>query len=213
MPGDLQDRVRHETVMDVTVEQLARVYAQAYLGAADTSGQTDDLVEELEELVFDVLGAHPELERAFSSAFLSPDENEQMLGRVFQGRASSTLLNFLKVLCRHGRLDILRSVAREVHKLHGSQSGRSDVEVVVASELDEPLRAELTETLRKKLGTEPILDVRIDPTLLAGFVVRVGDTVYDSSVKTRLEKARLAIVGRAVERFETKPEAFFEGTA
>ena len=80
---------QHETVMDVTAEQIARVYAKAFLEVAAKSPKFDQLVEEVDSLVADVLDRTPRLEELLNSALVSGEEKEQMLGRVFGKRAST----------------------------------------------------------------------------------------------------------------------------
>lgn len=200
--------MKHETVMDVTEEQVARVYAQAFLGVISASPNAVSQVEELASVVHDVLDRFPKLEQALKSSLVAQDQKEQLLGRVFGGKASTEVLNFLKVLSRHGRLGIVRQASRLVTKLHATQRGMTDVEIRVASPLDDTLRGEIQAHLRKMLGTEPVLSVKIDPSLIAGIVVRVGDRVYDGSVHNQLERARAAMIDRATEQIETRPESF-----
>ncbi len=213
MPHDLKSAAQRETVMDVTAEQIARVYAQAYVGAAQSSGQPEELIEELESLVADVIVPHRSLEFALTSSLLSQDEKAQMLDRVFGGRASQLLLNFLKVLSRHGRLGLLRSIARSVRKIYATSHGRCDVEVTTASPLDDELTAALMARLQQKLGCQPVLSLSVDPSLLAGWIVKVGDTVYDSSVRTLLHRTHQAMIARTVETIDTEPEKFILDTA
>ena len=201
-----------ETVFDVTEEQIARVYAQAYFAVIAKAANTAELVAELDSLVVDLLDAIPDFERTLCSGLVSHEEKVGLLDRVLSRRASTSLLNFLKVLSQHGRLDLLRAVAQATHRIHGEHIGQREVEVRVASELDEPLREELAEKVRQQLGAEPVLNVVVDRTMLGGIVLRVGDTVYDGSVKTRFEIARKAMIARAVETIETKPETFLEDT-
>jgi F-type H+-transporting ATPase subunit delta len=201
-------KLKHETVMDVTEEQVARVYALAFLGAIGTSANATSQVEELDSFVGDVLDRFPKLEQALKSSLVADDEKEQMLGRIFGGKASKEVLNFLKVLSRHGRLGIVRLVSRIAKKLHATARGMTDVEIRVATPLDDALRGEIQMQLRKVLGTEPVLSVKVDPSLIAGMVVRVGDRVYDGSVHNQLERVRAAMIDRATEQIETRPESF-----
>src|SRR2546423_12711740 len=108
---------KHESVMDVTVEQLARVYAHAFMGVAAKSANSHDLVQELKSLVADVLNRFLQLEQTLNSSLVSHEQKEQLLDRIFGKSASSQVLNFLKVLARHGRLDLLRPIAKQVEKL------------------------------------------------------------------------------------------------
>lgn len=211
MPQSPDDTAHQETVMDVTVEQIARVYGQAILGAAEKAGDVAGLVDELDELVREVLDRFPKFEQTLGSALVTPEQKEQLLDRVLGGRASRLVLNFLKVLLAHGRIEILRSVVRQVQKLHNQQMGRVEVDLYVANPLDDDLTGEITTALKQSLRAEPELTIRVDPSLIAGFVVKVGDTVYDGSVKNRFAQARSAIIAHAVEIIETRPETFFNG--
>lgn len=207
----LEELARRHTVMDVTHEQIARVYAQAFLGAANNADNVAELVEELGSLVSDVLDRFPALEATLGSALLPHEQKVAILDRVFGGRASPVVLNFLKVLSAHGRLVIVRAVARQVEHLFNKQSGRIEVELRVANPLNEPLLSEVNSTLRTSLGAEPVVAIHVDPSLIAGFIVKVGDTVYDGSIRTRFERARKAMIERAIQQIESQPERFFNG--
>ena len=199
---------KHETVMDVTVEQLARIYARAFMDAAAKSTDADSWVEELESMVTDVLDHFPQLEQVLESALVSAEQKEVLLNRVFSKSASTGVLNFLKVLARHGRLELLRPIVREAKKLAAQRAGLADVEVRVVKELDDSLLKDLHYRLQKTLGKKPNLSIKIDPSLIAGIVVRVGDRVYDGSVHTQLERAREAMIARATDQIETQPDRF-----
>ena len=67
---------------------------------------------------------------------------------------------------------------------------------------------EIQNHLRKMFGKQPVLSVKIDPSLIAGIVVRVGDRVYDGSVQTQLEHTRLAMIHKASEQIDIRPERF-----
>jgi F-type H+-transporting ATPase subunit delta len=208
MPTE-REKPKHDTVMDVTAEQVARVYAQAFMGAAARSPDTADLVEQMAGLV-EVLDRSPRLAQVFLSALISQEEKESTIQRVFGNRVSPVVLNFLKVLGRHGRLELLRPISRLVVKLDRQRRGLTDVEVRVARELADDIRTEIHDRIRRALSTEPVLHVSVDPSLIAGIWVRVGDRVYDGSVRTQLEYARRAMVDRATEMIETQPERFMK---
>ncbi len=78
----------------------------------------------------------------------------------------------------------------------------------IAAPLDDALREEILSMARKALKTEPALHVSVDPSLIAGIVIRIGDRVFDGSVLNRMNQLRKTIVSRAVERIETRPEEF-----
>jgi len=184
------------------------VYVQAFLAVAANAGREAELVAEVESFVNDVLDRFPELEDALRSEFIDAEDKLAVLDRIFQGRASTPVLNFLKVLAIRGRLGIVRSIARVLHRLHAERSGRKDVEVRVPRELDAALQNEIRDQLRKLLAAEPVLNVVVDPSLLAGMKLRVGDQVYDASVATQFELARRAVIDRTTDLIETQPQRF-----
>jgi F-type H+-transporting ATPase subunit delta len=118
------------------------------------------------------------------------------------------VINFVKVLARHDRLVLLRPVSRILKKLDAERRGVTEVEVFVATPIDDGLQSEIRAALVKRIGGEPVLNVQTDPSLIAGVVIRVGDRVYDGSVKTQLETARRAMIQRITEQLETSPDKF-----
>jgi F-type H+-transporting ATPase subunit delta len=199
-----------ETVFDVDVEKLARVYAQAVLDAAGDAGAQTAVVEELESLVEEVLDKFPEFEQLFASELISQDEKQEMIDRVFGGKLSETALSFLKVMGDHSRLGLLRQVVRSAQTVWAERNSRRTVEVELAQEATPPLLQELVSALKESLGAEPVVHTTVNPDLIAGFVVRVGDKVYDASVRTSFERARTAMVARAVDAIQSRPSQFME---
>lgn len=208
METSTNGKSQHDTVMDVTEEQIARVYAQAFLGAIGTGSNADSLVEEIGSAANDVVAKFPKLQQTLRSSLVSEEQKEQLLERIFGGKASKQVLNFLKVLARHRRLGILQQVARLTGKLHAERSGRTDIEIRVATPLTDEARQEIVGLVRRALKTEPVLQVKVDPSLIAGIVIRVGDRVYDGSVKSQFERTRKKIINLATEQIETRPERF-----
>lgn len=205
-----REKPKHDTVMDVTEEQIARVYAVAFMEVAAKTPNATELIEEVDSLVTDVLDSVPALEQTFRSALVSEEQKEQLIDRAFGKRLSRPTVNFLKVLSVHGRLGLLRPIARIVKKLHAERSGFADVEVRVAAEMDDALRQEIQGRIQRALNKQPVLHITIDPSLIAGIWVRVGDRVFDGSIRTQLEHARRHMIDLATEKIETQPERFIK---
>lgn len=199
---------RRETVFDVDIEKLARIYAQAALDAAGDN--EDEVLADLQAIVVEVLDQHPDVEQVFGSALVSQDEKLGMLERVFGSRVSTVTLSFLKVLTKHDRLNVLRQVVQMAEQLWEQRSNRVPVQLELAHALDDALQGEVIASLRSSLGIEPIVKTSINPDLIAGFVVRVGDKVYDASTRSSLERTRQAMVASAVDAIQGHPEQFFE---
>jgi F-type H+-transporting ATPase subunit delta len=201
---------QQKQAFDVTVEQLARVYAKAALDAAEVKGTAEILVEELNELTTAVLDRFPQLETLLSTELISTDEKQQILNRTFSGRMTESSLGLLQVLAQHDRLVILREVIQSVQSLWEQRSGRVRVEVQFAVEPDPSLQQEVVTALKVLLQAEPILTTTLDPDLVAGFVVRVGDMVYDGSARTSLDRARQSMIARARESILQQPGQFVQ---
>jgi F-type H+-transporting ATPase subunit delta len=199
-----------ETVFDVSAERLGRVYAQAALDAAGNLDQQQEVVEELESVVNDVLSRDPRLNEIFSSELISEDEKLGMLDRIFAGRASKTTLHLLKVMARHDRLAIIRNVAKAARELWQTRANRIPVELETANPVEKSLQQEILKAFEHALGADPIVTDRVNPDLIAGFVIRVGDRVYDGSVRTRLEHMRQGMINRAVEAIQRGPTRFIQ---
>jgi len=197
-----------ETVFDVDVEQLARVYAQAALDAAGDHQAQSALMEELKSLVVEVLDKFPEFEQVLGSALVAEHEKLGMLDRVFGQRLSITALSFLKVMAEHHRLGLLRQVVRSATQLWEDRSNRLPVEIRLACETSPELIEEMTTSLKRAFDADPVVKTVIDSNLIAGFVVRVGDRVYDASARTGLERARTTMIAHAIEAIQSHPERF-----
>ncbi len=193
---------------DVGAEQVAAVYAEAFLGAATAAGKADALVAELDSLVTDVLDRFPGLEKTLASAIIAHEEKEKILDRVLAGQADPLVLSFLKVLSSRGRLDCLRAVRRQVHAAYERRQGQVRVRVTTAVPVDAALAQRIAEALRPILPGEPVLEQVVEPGLIGGIVVRVGDTVYDASIATQLENLRQEIVDRSAHEIQSRRDRF-----
>jgi F-type H+-transporting ATPase subunit delta len=194
--------------LEVGVEHIADVYGGALLGAADVAGQTSTVLEELDSLVADVLDAHPDLERILVSSVVSHEDRSGILDRVLGGRASPLVINFLKVVSRHGRMNCLRAIRAQAHAIYRQRLGQVAVEVTTAA----PLETEAGQRLREALGSvvdgQPVLHERVDPALIGGIVVRVGDTIYDASVARQLQNMRQEMIDRSAHEIQSRRDRF-----
>ena len=193
---------------DTGLEHVAGVYAEAFLGATRGADKTDELLAELDSLVTDVLDGYPKLEEILGSALISHDERIGIIERVFGTQASPLVLNFLRVLSSHGRLDCLRAVQRRAHQLLDEFQGRVRVRVSTAAPVDPELAGRIAQGLRGLLDGEPVLDQVVDPELIGGVVVQVGDTVYDGSIAWQLEKVRQQMIDRSAHEIQSRRDRF-----
>jgi len=193
---------------ELGAEHVASVYAEALLGAAEKAGPIAALLDEFDALVAEVLERFPKFEELLASGVISHEEKVGILDRVLAGRISALLLNFLKVLSRRGRLDCLRAIHRQVHELARKRAGQVSVYVTSAVPLDAGVAERLRTTLRPLVDGEPILHTAVDPNLLGGIVVRVGDRIYDASVARQLENLRQQMIHRSAHEIQSRRNRF-----
>lgn len=197
---------------DASRQHLGSVYAKALLGAAESVGQADQVVEEIEALVTDVLDKLPQLDAALKSPRLTHEERLPILDKAFGSQLSPTTLTFLKVVSKHGRLDCLRAIARAARKLLNTARGRVEVIVETAYPLSNPIRERIVGRLTQLLSREVMLTTAVNEDLLGGLVVRVGDTVYDASVAARLKRMEQVTLDHTKQKIRESLERFAVST-
>jgi len=201
------DLTSADHVLDVGQEQLARTYGKAFLSATESLDQAS-LVQELESLVSDVLNKFKDFDFHLTSDFLSHDERVDLIDKVLGTRASGPVVNLLKTLSQNHRNGATRAVIKMIRKLHGESKGRHEVRVYVPQPLSSELQNNLQQALQSKLGIESDFFFHTKPELIGGIVVQVGDTVFDGSVRTTLEKTRQQMVMKAIDAIESRPDKF-----
>jgi F-type H+-transporting ATPase subunit delta len=197
---------------DPQVQQISTVYARGFLQAANKElGQpsaVEPVVEELEAVAVAVFAAQPKLVELLSSNRMPLADKVNLLHRIFGSRVTSVVLRFLGVICQHGRFDLIRSIAERVRDLFNQAAGIVPVTIISAVELPAEVESRVTENLSRALGMKIELSKAVDPLLLGGLQVRVGDTVFDGSVQGRLERVRRTAFERAAERIRVEFDRF-----
>jgi F-type H+-transporting ATPase subunit delta len=187
-----------DSVLTTNVRQarIARVYVESLLPVAIREGQAEDLGDELDALIRDVLGQHPSVAAFLTSPALTRRARAPILAAALKESASPLLRKFIGVLNQNNRLELLPAISAAYREALDERAGRVRVWVRSAAPLDEAERNELGRTLAVTLGKEPILAVRVDPELLGGLMIQVGDRVYDSTVRSRLDALRTQLLAR-----------------
>ena len=202
------EQPRHETVLDDATRHVARVYAEALLNAAAKNGRDADVLQELEALAGEVFARDPDFEAFLASAAIDRNRKAAVLRGAFEGRADELFVNFLLVLNEHDRLGALRAVAAVYRELYDERSGRMKVSVASAVPLTDEQQERLRRQLREQFQREPVLHTRVDPDLLGGLVVQVGDWVWDASVRTRLDEIRDQVIERSTHAIQSGRNRF-----
>jgi F-type H+-transporting ATPase subunit delta len=182
---------RHSTVLDSDSQQVGELYGRAILAAA--GGDGEEIVAQLNGIVGECLEAFPNLESVLSSPRIGQVEKEAIIDRIFRGRVNDKLLNFLKVLCRRGRIGSLRAVQSRTSELFDEKSGRIRLLVTTPVPLDDQQRQQIADAVGATLGKSVKIDERVDPKLLGGLLLRIGDQVYDGSILGKINGLRTSV--------------------
>jgi F-type H+-transporting ATPase subunit delta len=207
MPEPLKTRVA-SVMEDPSAIQIAKVYAGAFLEAAKSTIGVEAGIEEGQSFVDDVLAKNADFEKLLVSQMVNKDDKLKLIDRVVAGRGTDFFTNFLRVLARHDRLDLLPGILQAARIQHERQSGRKRVSVKTAKPLSDESRQAIMDRLRTALAFEPILEAETDPSLIGGMVVRVDDTVYDSSLRTRLKQLRARLRERSLHEIQSGRNRF-----
>lgn len=168
---------------------VARKYAEALFEL----GLRDERVEEYGialGTVTNLLDSEPRFRLFLDTPRIDDAERKTLVREVFGAVLPKNVLHFVLVAIDKRRQRLLRSIADEYDLLVDEHLGREHVEVTVARALDEATSKMIADRLSKVLGKEAIPHIRVKPEILGGLVVRTGDTIYDGSVRRRLEGMR-----------------------
>jgi F-type H+-transporting ATPase subunit delta len=170
------------------MEEIAKVYARSLFEVARERGKLDQVREQLGQFV-DALNENRELAVFFFSPYFSIKEKQDALGRVLEG-ADEIFLNFLKLLIEKHRMPVIFRIRQAFEQLWEEENRTLPVEITSAIELDEGTTESLATQIAERAGRKVKLSTRVDPEILGGLVVRVGNSILDASIRNRLEQLR-----------------------
>ena len=170
------------------MEEIASVYARSLFEVAQEQGKLDDVREQLGEFA-DALDSNQEMQVFFFSPYFSTPEKEEGLDKVVTGE-DPILKNFLKLLIEKHRMPAIFRVRRELDRLWQRENKLLPVEVTSAIELDKSTVKQIGDRIGEQTGQKIELSSKVEPDILGGIVVRVGNSIIDASIRARLEQLR-----------------------
>jgi F-type H+-transporting ATPase subunit delta len=174
--------------LDIAAERIARVYAQAVIEAADKRGCRAAVVEEFQALAEEILPKVPQVLVMFASPRVPLEQKDAMIDRIAAGRMQPTTAHALHVLARHGRLGIVAEVAAALRRLADELEGRRQATVTTAVPVPESEQPQLVAEVEAATGEKLATTFIVNPDLIGGLIVTIGDTIYDQSIATGLSR-------------------------
>jgi ATP synthase F1 delta subunit len=170
------------------MEEIAQVYARSLFQVAQEHDKLDLVREQLGQFV-DAMEQTRELQTFFFSPYFSTEEKKDGLDRVVTD-ADESVRNFLALLLENHRMPVIFRVRRELDRLWAEAHRLLGVEITSAIELDSSIAERIGEEIGRQTGRKVQLKSTVDPDVLGGIVLRVGNSILDASVRTRLENLR-----------------------
>lgn len=173
------------------MEEIAQVYARSLFEVAKEQSKLDEVREQLGQLA-DALDETRELQLFFFSPYFSTEEKKQGLDRAIEG-AEPIVRNFLELLVEKHRMPALFRIRREYDRLWEREHELLPVTITSAVELDESTVRSIGDAIGRQTGQRVELTAKVDPDVLGGLVVRVGNSILDASIRNRLENLRRSV--------------------
>ncbi|WP_028062647.1 ATP synthase F1 subunit delta [Solirubrobacter soli] len=170
------------------MEEIAAVYARSLFEVAKEQNKLDSIREQLGEFA-DALDASRELQVFFFSPYFSTVEKQDGLDRAVSD-ADPILVNFLKLLIENHRMPVIFRVRRGFDELWLAENKRLPVQVTSAVALDATTVDQIGARIAEQTGQKIDITSTVEPDILGGLVIRVGNSILDASIRNRLEQLR-----------------------
>jgi F-type H+-transporting ATPase subunit delta len=168
---------------------IARNYAETLLVLARKSEDLRGWGKMLTD-VSTAMDENPSFRLVLESPKVSAEKKSEVIGKALTDRMPRLMLRFLQSVVMHRRQMLIPEIAREYLDLVDAAEGRMHARVTVAREMDDSGRASIAAQLSRMFGKEVVPHLSVDPTIMGGVIVHVGDTVLDGSVRKRLASLR-----------------------
>jgi F-type H+-transporting ATPase subunit delta len=170
------------------MEEIAQVYARSLFEVAQEHDKLDVVRDQIGQFA-DALNESRELQTFFFSPYFSTEEKKDGLDKALEGE-DDVVRNFLAVLIENHRMPALLRIRRELDAMWREVNKLLPVQVTSAVELDEAVTRQIGEEIGRQTGRKVELSTNVDPDVLGGIVLRVGNSILDASIRTRLDRLR-----------------------
>ena len=170
------------------MEEIAQVYARSLFEVAEESGLLDVIREQLSQFA-DALNENRQMATFFFSPYFSTEEKKDALHRAIED-AEPTFMSFLEALVERHRMPAIFRIRARYQQMWDEVKKLLPVEVTSAVELDDSVIKSIGKRIGEQTGNEIELTTVVDPDVLGGIVLRVGNFVLDASIRNSLEQLR-----------------------
>jgi F-type H+-transporting ATPase subunit delta len=179
----------------LSLQTIARRYASALADVAIERKEEREIQQEIDQWA-SMIEANPELKNVFANPTIAYDEKRKVVEELItRSRVRPTTASFLRVLLRNQRLSQLRDVAERFAQVLDERGGVVSANVTTAKPISEDLKNTVRETLAAATGRQVRVSFNTDETIIGGMVARIGSTIFDGSVQSRLDRLSEELAG------------------
>ena len=175
-------------------ETVVRNYADTLFQLAASEGNMEEYRQGI-ELVVNLM---EDFRKFLATPRIAVTDKKASMSSVFENRLPHQLINFLKVTLDKRRQGLLKSIAEEFSRLVDDHEGLLHFEITIARDPDDGFTAKLNDRLSSVFDCKPIIHFGVRPEILGGMILRVGDTVFDGSLGSRLDRMRRMLGAKQV---------------
>jgi F-type H+-transporting ATPase subunit delta len=177
------------------VQEIAEVYSRALFDAAMDSDTLDEVHEELGQFA-DELNTNHDMQVYFFSPYFSSQEKKEGIGKLIEG-GSDNFVRFLELLAERHRMPAVFRIRRAFDRLYAEERKLLPVTVTSAIKLDDQLVEDIGKKIEEQTGRKVELSAKVDPDVLGGLKMRVGNMIMDGTIRARLERLRKQVAKAA----------------
>jgi F-type H+-transporting ATPase subunit delta len=177
------------------MEEIARVYADALFDVAIDRDELDEIHDQLGQFA-DAMNSSNDMRVFFFSPYFSSEDKREAIGSAVSG-ASDELVNFLELLAEKHRMPAIFRIRDRFDELWAKAKKRLEVTLTSAVELDDKVVEQVREEVERQTEREIDVETQVDPDILGGLVLQVGNMVLDASLRAKLEKLRKEVASAA----------------
>lgn len=181
----------------MSVFKVASRYAKSLIDLAKEQGNLDAVKSDMEQIAA-VIKSSTELQAVLSNPIIKTDKKQSILTSLFGGKVRPEILNFFEIMVRKGRSGLIYATALEFVEEYNEIKGIVNAEVTSATLLSAENFEALKTTIAQQINAQVILTNKVDPALIGGFVVKVGDRQVDVSLAGKLNKLERYLINQGV---------------
>lgn len=169
--------------------QVASRYAKALIDLAEEQNSLEAIKADIESFI-KTMRQNSQLQAVLNNPIIGPDKKFAILNQLFASSFHKIILSFFKIVVSKGRSEVLYGIAKEFINEYNIKKGIVHAVVTSADALTEEQKVKLTDLVTEATKAQIILETRIDPSLIGGFVLKVGDRQVDTSLASSLKKLK-----------------------